>query len=552
VEKDLQRAGGQTLRVSEFLVIIRKTISFSLAFAGLVCAAAAQNVLPTPPTPVRAATTGEAPDFSATVIPITDLKPTVRPSFSLFPDVGFQAGFGTGFCVDPACRYIGTDYHVAAMERPRKIKGDLVTQLYLATGPKDDGATMHLIEGGTPIFYNVRRDLAIFELQRPLRHHHALPFSLVEPQVGQKADIYAYPLERLGRPRRLLRYSAVFRGKTPAGLLVFEYKLSNGKDIAGGASGGIVVDRNTDRIIGILTEAGEFVNPVALAVPIKSLADFVSRVKPFLADSIFPSSKQISPVSNDLYPEFVPPPAEILERRPQEPHAVTSLRINAQRLADSMRNFIAVVNLAWGWDKQEPAAEARYEVRIIDGEQRYREYPSGKKELKETSFLHLLGSVNPVDEWSDLPRLVGIQLRLKIHQAADVVEKGRRMKVFQYYASAEDNLCPFQPYDDYYFFFKAGKVSELACYGEVWTDGDYHILRMSERLDLSKHLKRYKGWRDYQIVLTYGWLREAGETPRLVPLTALIQGRNGKHNFWCRGNYTDYHVFSAHARLVSK
>jgi hypothetical protein len=41
----------------------------------------------------------------------------------------------TGLCLDPACRFIGTNYHVAMMARPRKIRGERVVQLYLATGP---------------------------------------------------------------------------------------------------------------------------------------------------------------------------------------------------------------------------------------------------------------------------------------------------------------------------------------------------------------------------------------------------------------------------------
>ena len=71
-------------------------------------------------------------DYSKVVLPITELK-----------YVGFAvaAKFGTGFCIDPECRFIGTNYHVAALSRPKKIKGEKVVQRYMATGPDDEGAT---------------------------------------------------------------------------------------------------------------------------------------------------------------------------------------------------------------------------------------------------------------------------------------------------------------------------------------------------------------------------------------------------------------------------
>jgi hypothetical protein len=74
-----------------------------------------------------------AQDFDKTFVPITDLK--------LF-GLGIAGEFGTGFCLDPACRFIATNYHVAMIAWPHKIKGEKVVQLYLATGPDDDGATV--------------------------------------------------------------------------------------------------------------------------------------------------------------------------------------------------------------------------------------------------------------------------------------------------------------------------------------------------------------------------------------------------------------------------
>jgi hypothetical protein len=297
-----------------------------------------------------------------------------------------------------------------------------------------------------------------------------------------------------------------------------------------------------------------------VAVPVQTLVDFVSKVQPFLAQRIFPTTKDVSPVSADLYPKFEPPPdhypkfaprhADGLEHRPEEPYEVSELRKKAQLLADSMRNFIAVQGFAWGSGDKEPDAEAEYEVRVIDGVQRFRRYPDGKKELEEAPDPPLNAWVLPTGEWSKLPKMVATEFRLKVRQAADVVVNEQRMKVFQYYASVEDNLCPFAPVEDF-GFFTISKTVAVACYGEVWTDEDANVIRMSKHLELSDKLKAYRGWEDGQVVVTYGWLKRANEPPRLVPLTIFTEARHKKHIYWCRGQFTDYQVFSSTARVLS-
>ncbi|HZQ68217.1 MAG TPA: hypothetical protein VFA68_06840, partial [Terriglobales bacterium] len=222
----------------------------------------------------------------------------------------------------------------------------------------------------------------------------------------------------------------------------------------------------------------------------------------------------------------------------------------AEALADGMRNFIAVQSFAWGSGNQDPRAEAEYEVQVIDGSQRFREYPDGKKELEQPPYPHLSGWVLPSDQWSTLPKMVGTEYRLKIRQAADAVVRNKRFKVFQYYASAEDNLCPFAPVEDF-GFFSVTKTVAVACYGEVWTDEGTNIVRISENLDLSEKRKDYRGWESYQIVLTYGWVQRTKENSWLVPLTIFTEAREKKHVYWCRGQFTGYQMFDARARLLS-
>jgi len=506
----------------------------------------AQKIFPSPSTIRPSAKVERTQDFSEIVVPITSLK--IGISGKLDPNLRMEAKFGTGFCLDAACRFIATNYHVAVTARADKIEREKIVQRYFATGPHDQGATPNYIPNQGVFPYATKRDLAILELRRSLPHHHGLTFSLDELEVGQEVDIYGYPKGVFNPFRKLARFPAKFKGPTTSGLLAFDYQLSTDQPIRiAGASGGIVVDRKTEKIVGILSGSTE---ATAVAVSIQTLVDFVTKVQPFLAQRIFPATKEISPVSGDIYPKFVPPRSDgLLQNRPEEPYEVGVLRQRGQFLADSIRNFIAVQSYAWGTGDKEPDIEAAYEVRVIDGAQQFRSFPDGKKDLDEIPWPHRSAWVNPADEWSKLPKLVGTDFRLKVHQAPDVVMNERRVKVFQYYVSVEDNLCPFEPVEDF-VFFTISKTIAVACYGEVWTDEDMNILRMSKRLDFSEKLKAFRGWEGLHVIVTYGWLKRADETPWLVPLTIYTEVRDKKHIYWCRGNFTDYRVFSVGGRLV--
>ncbi len=534
-------------------MILPKVIPILIVCSCLSATAPAQEVSPSPPTIPPSSAVEHTQDFSEIVVRITSVRLTASAKLSikgkLGPKLGQDVYFGTGFCLDAACRFIATNYHVAATARPHKIKREKIIQRYFATGPHDKGATANVVQNDV-LAFAIKRDLAIFELQRPLPHHHGLTFSLDELQVGQEVDIYGYPMGMINPIRKLTRFPATFKGPTTSGLLAFDYQLSAGKPITiGGASGGTVVDRKSEKIVGILSGSG-FNETMALAVPVQTLADFVSKVQPFLAQRVFPTTKDVSPVSADLYPKFVPRRTDGLQHRPEEPYEVSVLRKKAQLLADSMRNFIAVQSFAWGSGDKEPSAQAEYEVRIIDGVQRFRRYPDGERELEEIPNPRVNGWVNPADEWSKVPNMVGTEFRLKVHQAADLVVNEQRMKVFQYYASAEDNLCPFAPVEDF-GFFTINKTVAVACYGEVWTDEDANIIRISEHLELSDKLKAYRGWEDCQVVLTYGWLNRENDPPRLVPLTIFAVARYKKHVHWCRGQFRDYQIFSTRARIIA-
>lgn len=489
-------------------------------------------------------------DFSQTVVPITALrvKPATKVSMSakLGPAVEMNAEFGTGFCLDPLCGFIVTNYHVAVAAPVKKIERQKVYRRYFDSGADDEDATANYVPGVGAVAFATKRDLAIYELDRYPPHHHGIGLSLDELRVGQEVDIYGYPKALINPIRRLVQIPATFKGPTTSGLIAFDYESADKPVRLGGASGGIVVDRKTAKIVGVLCGVYE---TTALAVPVATLRDFVMKIDPFLAKKIFPTSKEISPVSQDLYPKFVPPRSGDLEHRIEESSNIRRVRENATALAESIRNLIAVQNMAWGSDDRQPEALAAYEIRVVDGFQTFRSYPDGKTELKEVPLPRLRGWALPADEWSQLPKMVGTEYRLKIREAPDAVVNERRLKVFQYYASVEDNLCPFEPVEDF-GLFTVGKVVAVACYGEVWTDDDMNILRMSERLDLSKRLGAYRGWQNYGAVLTYGWLNWAKEPPRLIPLTFLAEASDKKHVYWCRGHFSDYRAFSSKSKVA--
>jgi hypothetical protein len=543
-------------------MILPKAVPVLVACLCLSLVAPAQRVFPTPSTIPPSYTLDHVQDFSEIVVPITSVKITPDVGLGitgkLVPKLDIGANFGTGFCLDATCHFIVTNYHVAMTTRTKKIEGQKITQRYLATGPHDEGATPNILPNGTPLPYAKERDLAMFELRRSLPDHHGLTFSLDKLEVGQEVDIYGYPKGIINPTRKLSRFPATFKAWSTSGFLAFDYELSGDKPIRiRGASGGIVIDRKTEKIVGIMSETNE---TTALAVPVRTLVEFVSKVQPFLAHRVFPDIMDVSPLSADLYPRFIttrdhyskfaPSRGEGLEHRPEEPQEVSVLREKAQLLAHSIRNFIALQSFAWGSGNDEPAARADYEVRVIDGVQRFRKYPNGEKQLENAAHPPRNGYVLPGYEWANLPEMVGTQYLLRIRQAPDVVVNERRMKVFQYSASVEDDLCSLEPIDDY-LLFAVNKIVPVACYGEVWTDGESNIVRMSEHFDLSDKLKSYRGWETCETVITYGWLERANEPRRLVPQTLFVKAGYKKHITWCLGQFTDYRVFDSRVKIIA-
>jgi hypothetical protein len=461
------------------------------------------------------------------VFPITDFKPDIK---HLAP---FSMRFGTGFCLDPACRFVGTNYHVArVMGKFVRIKGVFSAHRYLDSAPDDPGAQDISLAGGGSLKYTPAHDLAIYEMRHPVKDFHGIGFDTDDLENSSEVDIYAYPFN--WNPKRELgHWHGKFLGQTPEGLLAFSYEEGR---VRGGASGGIVIDTKTKKIVGILNGILEGKTCITLAVPVKELSDFVTRAQPYLQAALFPKTVFVSPIAPDLYPPYVWTGAEGSSDGYVEQYEKAKLRSTALHLADSMSNFVATQTFAWGHDNREPELTDAYETMIVDGWQRWRR--PGKKKFYDQIPIPLVSDwLLPGAMWLYLPEMVGTDRQLKIRKAPDAVVGGRTIHVFQYSAKAEEGVCSFQ-----YYMFIFSRIKSYDCHGEVWMGDSGNILRISQAIDLTG--PSYHFW----AVMTYGWLEKDG-TLYLVPVTIATQAED-RRMVWCRGLFTDYQMFGVKTRMV--
>ncbi|MGB6875735.1 MAG: serine protease [Candidatus Acidiferrales bacterium] len=448
--------------------------------------------------------------------------------------------FGSGLCLDPECRFIVTNYHVArAMGKRFSIQHEPVVERWLDSGPNDEGAT----EEG----YNPLHDLAVVELRRSLsrRGFRGVPYNTEDVQnlaIGQNVDIYSFPLE-LNPKRKLQHFHGEYIGVNQDGLLVFSYE-PNPQRVHGGASGGLILD-GKGRVMAVLADVGVTQKNVVLGVPVDVLSAFVSKIQPYLAAGLFPKTAFIPPVEPDRYPEWVPPrPDGRLERRPVEPPDVQLLRLKAQDVVHSMRTVISVESFEWGGGSaaNDPQAIGYYEVRTFDGYQHFRRYPDGKKEMDAVPWPPMSIAITPGDAWSYMPKLVAKEYDLRIRRAPDIVWKGQTLRVFQYHGAKEDKVCSFDDQTDFGFMVRH-HIDSYDCSGEVWTDQDENIMRISENFCMLGSRTNMR------LIVTFGWTDIEGER-LLVPVTVSMETEDGSHIDWCRGQFTDYQQFRSTVRLL--
>jgi hypothetical protein len=460
------------------------------------------------------------------VVPITKL--------SIYGPVA-QAKFGSGFCLDPECRFVVTNYHVAKMMGKHfTIEHEKVVERWMDDEYEDGKVPLH--------------DLAVVELWHGLgrKGFHGLEYNLTDPEdlvVGQEVDIYSYPLE-FNPKRKLLHFHGKYIGINKLdNCLAFSYE-PDPQRVKGGASGGLILD-SKGKVIAVLSGiAIKTDQTIVVGVPVKVLAGFVSKNQPYLAAQLFPESVFIPPVEADHYPEWIPPAPEpgVLQHRVPEPADVVALRDKATGMVNNSYTLISVQSYEWGKGSAitDPQAIAYYEVRMIDGYQHFREYPDGTKEMDDIHWPPMNHSVMPGDAWDRAPKMVANDYKLKIHRADDIVEKGQTLRVFQYIGKKEDNVCVFDDAEDLGFYVHH-HIEAYDCFGEVWTDQDNNFVRISENYKMHDNV--------YRQIVTFEWVDIDGVRSE-VPATIHSSVREGEKDLWCRGLFTNYQQFRTKARLV--
>ncbi len=501
---------------------------------------------------------------------------------TIFPFIRFTrlTTAGTGWCLDPGCGFVVSNYHVAvALGSAPKIYGEKVLGVQLASSPTDDGAVW-MPSVLRPMRYSPIRDIAIFQLDQQLARKgmHGIPFSIHHLQTGERVTIYAYP-----KGESLIKISGTFTGEVNGGVLDFRVgESADGRILRGGTSGGLVINQK-NQAVGLLFGVGK---DRATAVPIWSLADFVKSIRPRLYAELFPEgvdrpdapvglSASAEPRSVDQdseaaaggmnpksvlpdtylryeFDKFIPPfprsKVLVLAHRTEEAPEIQTLRKKAQLMADGMNNFIALQIATFGGDNVHTVV-SRVETRVVYGKLTFQRWPDGTVETGE--------SVNPApmgimlgDEWKGLPYTVGTALRLKIQEGPDRQIRGYRVRVFQYEGTREDRACICSS-DGYFILFHRRWTGAVACHGEVWTDENFNILRIREQDSEFPESKTFM--RELHLSVIYGWYEGPEGERQLVPTSILEQSKvDDGHVYWYRGDFAHYHMFTSSVKLIPK
>jgi hypothetical protein len=110
----------------------------------------------------------------------------------------------------------------------------------------------------------------------------------------------------------------------------------------------------------------------------------------------------------------------------------------------------------------------------------------------------------------------------------------------------EDRACEFRSITDY-IVWQREWVGTVKCRGEVWTDENFNILRITQDDDLPASKTR---WHKLHVAVIYGRLEEAAKEPRLLPTNVVLRAEfsDGK-TYWCKGAFTNYRMFTSSIKL---
>lgn len=469
----------------------------------------------------------------------------------------FFSKTATAWCLTPMCDVMITNAHVVqAIHGRMTVKGVPVDVALPASGPGDEGARP--LPGFVEDFnLNWVRDIALLRMKKPLSTKGMRGIKLFTGQLrhGESMTLIAYP------SGQLLVTPAQFDRVGRDGILQFNVDAQIGP----GASGGLVLNDH-DQAVAILFAAAGIERKAFFAVPIWSIAQFVQRSDPALYASLFPvepfqSAQQPIPVAisdtagpsvaavGGLTPAQIlpatylaanlsqpwpaqPPQSLQLQVRREEPPEIQSLRRSAHRLANEMKNFIALQTLTL------PGGVIwQHQVRVVDGQQTFRS--ADGTELNNLPIPRA-GAV-PGAEWETLPEMVATNLKLPVQYVGERTIATLAVKVFEYNATAEDGVCRLRVGRG---VFHKMWIGAAPCHGEVWTDRGYNIIRITQEM----LVPRGSGAERFQTVVLYGWLRPTHDLTRLVPTSIHLTVKMARGDIYeTEGRYSDYRMFHATA-----
>jgi hypothetical protein len=181
----------------------------------------------------------------------------------------------------------------------------------------------------------------------------------------------------------------------------------------------------------------------------------------------------------------------------------------------------------------------KYKLRMVAGSQTF---TMDGKEFHQLPCPKNVG-ITLGSEWSDLPTMVGDNLNLSIQQVDDLVLQGwGTVKVFRYEAATEDRVKQIKYCTDYGLGIHTVTVKSVSVLGEVWTDDDLNILRITQELRAPPS----RGFVNIRFSVLFGWLESPNGERRIVPTNIMSRAElTDDHQVYstlCR--ITDYHRFA--------
>ncbi len=486
--------------------------------------------------------------------------------------------WATGWYVklSPTCYAILGPYHVAVrMKKPIDIGGEKISKPILATGPKAAGARYIPQSSGPPLKYNPVYDAAFWLVPHPIPGMQSVTFTK-KLKLGEPVTIYSYPskgpissayFHPIGGQLKIS--VGKFIATLPGGILEFE-----ADGIKPGSSGGLAFNQRGEAVGMVWGSKGNkvFADPAwALAeaarkkgLPFQDIQktwedgqletlnaidqDIEAEIESTITSSfggvdptpILSHSYLYKGMNNALKP-LPPIQVDVSHRRAEESAEIQTLRKKVMEVINGMEGYGAIMTAETAGDKVEEET-FQHEINLIksdDGLIDIKEVntrtPGGEKTYRlpqpKAPTWTTFGN-----DWLTAPEFVWTDQKLHIESMGSrTLEDNQVVKVFQYEAEAEDEDCQFISASAF-----REHLYDLPCRGEIWTDDQLNVLFFSKHMSPPKSTD----WEDVSVVVLYGWLKEDGKQPHLVPISTLQRSNHldgADHlTYWCEAQFTNY------------